>query len=215
MTEPIVVVLIVALVLLIVLIRRRSPYRPVQWSDSLRRLHAGVSQKAEWMASNDVLQAVEDDYLAAQQWMAESLLAGYLRFLREAPTYLTGSYLAEQQKLIQLQLRKRGPRLTGIIRAHHCVRVRHFSDDGLSCYVVDHQTERRMATYDYWQRRRVHTQDLGEGAYVYHMVYDRVARRWKINEFVQQLPSGWGHLGTANTPIRLEESLPIASGRDI
>lgn len=167
------------------------------------------------MASDDVVQRIESDYLEAQRWMSEALLTGYVRFMHEAPTYFTGGYLKREQHSAGIQMRKSGPRLIGILRAHHHVHVRHFSEDGLSCYVVDQQTERRMATYDYWQLRRLHTQDLGEGAYVYRMVYDPPAYRWKIEELIQQLPSGWGAQTVANPAIRLEQSLPIASGRDI
>src|SRR5437879_1609937 len=116
----------------------------VTWPGTLRRLHAGVNDKAEWMASDDVVQRVEADYLAAQRWMSEALLAGYVRFRHEAPTYFTGSYLQREQHSADVQLRKSGPRLIGILRAHHHIHVRHFSDDALSCYVVDQQTERRM-----------------------------------------------------------------------
>ncbi len=210
MVEFAIVGVIVVVVIITIMARRRV----VPWSSNLQRLHAGVKNKAEWMAPDNVIQAVETDYLAAQRWMSESLMSGYLRFLREGPTYLAGNFLKEQQHNTKLQMRKRGPRMIGILRAHHNVRVRHFSDDGLMCYVVDHQTERRMATYDYWQFRRLHTQDLLEGAYVYRMVYDTAARRWKIDELIQQLPLGWSAENVYNKAIKLEKSLPIAAGRD-
>jgi hypothetical protein len=203
--------LIIAIIAVIVLRQRTR----MTWPVALRRLHAGVNDKAEWMASDDVVQRVEADYLAAQRWMSEALLAGYVRFVNEAPAYFVGSYLKREQHNADVQMRGPGPRLIGILRAHHHIHVRHFSDDGLSCYVVDQQTERRMATYDYWELRRLHTQDLGEGAYVYRMVYDRTADRWKIEELIQQLPMGWCAQAVSNPAIRLEQSLPIASGRDI
>ena len=205
---------IVAVVLCVILAKVFTTRRRKHWPDSLQRLHAGVTQKAEWMASDETVNAVERDYLAAQYWMAESLLAGYVYFLREAPLYLSGKLLKDQQKHVQQHLQRRGPRLVGILRAHHEIRVRHFSDDGLTCYVVDQQKEQRMATYDYWQHQRIHTQDLTEGAYVYRMVFDRAAHRWKIDEFIQQMPLGWCASST-NHPIRLQESLPAVSGRDI
>jgi hypothetical protein len=211
MLEFAIIALIIAIIAVIAIGRRKR----VLWPGKLQRLHAGVNDKAEWMASDDVLQCVESDYLQAQRWMSEALLAGYVRFMNEAPTYFSGDYLKREQHNARVQMRKTGPRLIGVLRAHHHIRIRHFSDDGLSCYVLDQQTERRMATYDYWHLRRLHTQDLGEGAYVYRMVYDRTCQRWKIEEFVQQLPLGWCAETVANPAIRLERSLPIASGRDI
>ncbi len=209
MLEFAIIVLIIAMIAAVIVSRRQRSVLPV----SLRRLHAGVSNKAEWMASDDVRHRVETDYLEAQRWMSEALLAGYIRFMNEAGAYFTGSYLKREQRNADVQLRKSGPRLIGILRAHHHIRVRHFSDDGLTCYVVDQQTERRMATYDYWQLRRLHTQDLGEGSYVYRMTYDRAAKRWKIEELIQQLPLGWS--AQSGSAIHLDKSLPIASGRDI
>jgi hypothetical protein len=212
MFEFAIIGLIVALIAVLVYAQRR---RTRNWPGNLRRLHAGVNNKAEWMAPEDVIQRVELDYLNAQRWMADALLAGYVRFMNEAPLYLTGSYLKREQQNALIQMKKRGPRLIGILRAHHHVHIRHFSDDALTCYVLDEQTERRMATYDYWQLRRLHTQDLCDGVYVYRMVFDRSAKRWKIEELIQQLPMGWGMQSVASDTIRLQESLPGASGRDI
>lgn len=213
MFEFVIIGLIVVLIAVLVYAHRRQ--RVWYWSGNLRRLRAGVNNRAEWMAPEDVIQRVELDYLNAQQWMADALLAGYIRFMNEAPLYLAGSYLKRQQQNALIQMKKSGPRLIGILRAHHHVYIRHFSDDGLICYVLDEQTERRMATYDYWQLRRLHTQDLCDGVYVYRMGFDRSARRWKIEELIQQLPMGWGMQSVASDTIRLQESLPTASGRDI
>ncbi len=210
MFQVTVVGFLVTIIVLAIIIRGRRD----DWPGHLRRLHAGVTNKAEWMASDDIIQRVENDYLLAQRWMSDALLVGYVRFLREAPRYFSGNYLKHQQHSAMTQIRKRGPRLIGVLRAHHRIRVRYFSDDGLTCYVVDHQTERRMATYDYWQLRRLHTQSLEDGAYVYRMVYDRSTKTWKIEELVQQLPLGWGGQVVSGSPIKLDKSLPIASGRD-
>src|SRR5688572_27931147 len=156
MIEFAIVGLIVAMIVVAVIARWSRTAQPIY----LRRLHAGVNNKAEWMAPDDVVRAVETDYLDAQCWMADALLAGYIRFVKEAPQYFTGSYLKQQLHIADQQLRGRGPRFIGVLRAHHYIRVRYFSDDGQTCYLVDLQTERRMATYDYWQLRRLHTQDL-------------------------------------------------------
>ncbi|MCC7451129.1 MAG: hypothetical protein IT324_27195 [Anaerolineae bacterium] len=201
----------IAIVIVTILARRRA----IPWSGNLQRLHAGVKNKAEWMAPDNMVQAVEADYLAAQHWMSEALMRGYGRFLQEGPRYLSGVFLKAQQRSTTYQMHKHGPCMIGVLRAHHNVRVRHFSDDGLSCYVVDHQTERRMATYECSQFRRLHTQELLEGAYVYRMVYDTASRRWKIDELIQQLPLGWNAENVYNKAIKLEKSLPIAAGRDL
>ena len=201
----------IAIVIIMMVARRRA----APWSGNLQRLHAGVKNKAEWMAPDNVVQAVEADYLAAQHWMSEVLMAGYGRFLRDGPLYLSGVFLKEQQRNTRAHMNKTHARMIGVLRAHHNVRVRHFSDDGLSCYVVDHQTERRMATYECKHFRRLHTQELLEGAYVYRMVYDTAAKRWKIDELIQQLSLGWSAENVYNKAIKLEKSLPIASGRDI
>jgi hypothetical protein len=210
MVEFAIVALIVAIIGISVVIRRTR----TGWPGNLHRLHAGVHNKAEWMAPDDIIHNVEMDYLSAHRWMAEALSTGYIRFLREAPLYFTGNYLKTQLHNANTQLRKRGPRLLGILQAHHYIHVRHFSDDGLSCYVVDHQTRRRMITFDYWKMRKLHSQDLGEGVYVYRMIYIRAEKRWKIEELIQQLPMGWG-MQMSGATIRLDESLPHYKGRDI
>jgi len=86
-----------------------------------------------------------------------------------------------------------------------------------------------MATYDYWSKRRLHTQNLGDGVYVYLMIYDLAADRWKLAQLIQQLPAGWdgssngnGHGSNnnggnthANVTIRLTDDLPSNAGRDL
>src|SRR5262245_50935552 len=115
MFEYAIICLIVALIAVLVYTRRRRAWH---WPGSLRRLHAGVNNKAEWMAPDDVIHRVETDYLNAQRWMADALLAGYVRFMNEAPQYLTGSYLKREQQNALLHMKKNGPRLIGILRAH-------------------------------------------------------------------------------------------------
>ena len=82
------------------------------------------------------------------------------------------------------------------------------------CYLLDHQAERRMATYDYWTKRRLNTQDLGAGSYVYEMHYDSVAARWKIAKLIQQLPLGWGMSTATQSPLRFSDNLLSSAGRD-
>ncbi|MDX1993783.1 MAG: hypothetical protein SF029_15450, partial [bacterium] len=101
----------------------------------------------------------------------------------------------------------------GILRCIHQVEVRHFSEDGERCLVIDRQTSRRMATYDYLNRSRVTTQDLGDGTVVYEMVYDKQGQRWKVNAFIQELPLGW-ESASKRKRIRLHSVLPPTIGRD-
>src|SRR5437762_11108956 len=102
MIEFAVIGLIIAIIVVVAIGRRKHAF----WPGSLRRLHAGVSDKAEWMASDDVLQRVEADYLEAQRWMSEALLSGYARFSTEAPSYFAGSYLKREQHNAGIQSRK-------------------------------------------------------------------------------------------------------------
>src|SRR4051794_27765518 len=113
---------IVAIIAIVVLSRHRQKST---WTDNMQRLHPGVSGKAEWMASEDVVRRVERDYTAAQRWMTEVLLSGYTRYIREAPHYLTGNFLKTQQRQAIIQMRKDGPRIIGVLRSHHYVRVRY------------------------------------------------------------------------------------------
>jgi hypothetical protein len=169
------------------------------------------------MAPDDVIHAVEADYVHAQRWMAETMLAGYAKFSDEAPRYFTGTHLKRQQKLAALHLKSnpRGQRYIGVIHCEHKIRVRHFSDDGLVCYLLDRQSNRTVVTYDYPCLHPLGSQALDQGAYVYRMIFDRKERHWKIEDFVQQLPLGWEDQVISSDNIRLDESLPAAAGRDL
>src|SRR5258708_28076410 len=105
-------------------------------------------------------------------------------------------------------------RFIGILQAQHELHVRHFSDDGLSCYLLDGQTARKMITYEYWHARCVTSQSLLAGTYVYRMIYDRAARRWKIEGLIQQLPLGLDARTTSTSPSRPHGSSPSVQGRD-
>jgi len=213
MNDMTLLVIVLVLVFIVALTRRRTPNtRPM--ADSLHRLHPGVAHKAEWMASEDIVRRVEADYTIAQQWMADALLNNTIDYLNGVSRYFCSEALAEQQRITGLQMNKRGPRLVGVMRAHHHVQVRRFSDDGMLCYLLDHQAERRMATYDYWTKRRLNTQDLGAGSYVYEMQYDSVAARWKIAKLIQQLPLSWGMSTATQSPLRFSDNLPSSAGRD-
>jgi hypothetical protein len=202
--------LLVALLVIIVFMFVGSA-RQVPWGKRLRRVHAGVAGKAEWMAPENVVEAVSRDYLAAMRWLQESVLGHWTHQWSTAPSFLSGAYLRRYQAIL-MDYRARGaPRCVGVLRADHHIDVRHFSEDGQQCLVIDHQAGRRMATYDSRTLERLHTQDLGDSTVVYQMRYDTEEQRWKIDNFVQELPLGWG---SRTRHIRLLSTLPAAVGRD-
>ncbi|MBI5669365.1 MAG: hypothetical protein HZC41_15280 [Chloroflexi bacterium] len=204
---------LVFVLLMVIVVMALSNSEHIPWLGKLRRIHAGVAHKAEWMAPDDVVEQVRADYLAALDWLQTSVLEDPARQLAQAARYLNGAYLRRYQTLFQQYYTGRSPRFVGVMRADHEVQVRHFSEDGRRCLVIDAQTQRRMATYDRRRDVRLHTQDLGEGAVVYQMAYDSRDKRWKIEAFIQELPAGW--VG-ARSPrlVRLSLDLPAVSGRD-
>ncbi|HEX2909116.1 MAG TPA: hypothetical protein VHO69_19740 [Phototrophicaceae bacterium] len=199
------------LVVIVVMVLNNSDQTP--WIGKLRRIHAGVAQKAEWMAPDEVVAQVRADYLEAVQWLQDSAQADATSQLLQATVYLDGLYLARYRTLVNENDLQGEPRFIGVMRADHQVQVRHFSEDGRRCLVLDQQTQRRMATYDRRQQTRLHTQDLGDETVVYQMVYDSRAQRWKIEVFIQELPAGWGS-ASGSQRVRLAFRLPAATGRD-
>ena len=97
--------------------------------------------------------------------------------------------------------------------ARHHLQVRHFSADGCRCIVVDCQTERRLESRQLIDRGWTLAQDLGDGALVFQMCYDTSARRWKIEQFIQELPAGWLNRADVGR-VRLLSQLPTTIGRD-
>ena len=185
----------------------------VPWLPKMRRVRAGVARKAEWMAPDEVVDKVRADYLTAMRWLSDNVLSSWQQQWMLAPYYMSGLYLKRFQTLVTQYRSGRMPRAIGVLRADHQVTVRSFSEDGERCLVVDRQTVRRMATYDSRSRARIMTQDLGDGAVVHQMRYDGADGRWKLDEFVQELPAGWGaHKGDAR--IRELAALPTLIGRD-
>lgn len=185
---------------------------PVPWLHKLRRVNAGAAHKAEWMAPDEVVAQVRADYLAAVHWLQETMLRPAEVWSIQAERYLTGPYLKRYQDWCRQRLQSE-PRFLGILRADHQVQVRHFSDDGVRCLVIDVQTQRRMATYDVRAQKRLHTQDLGSYAAVYQLRYDTAGKRWKLEAFIQDLPAGWTSANPAERVI-LSTALPQPAGRD-
>lgn len=211
------VVMTLALLLVIiavVLIMTLNGRGQVPWSKKMRRIHAGAAHKAEWMATDEVVQQVRADYLAVTRWIHDYMLTDAPVRYQNAPHYLSGNYLKQfQTRLAQQFDLRRSPGFVGVLRADHQVSIRHFTASGESCLVVDYQTQRRMATYNARTHTRLLTQDLGSSLVVYRMVYDLDEYRWKIDDYVQELPAGWN--GQHSTP-RIREILviPDTIGRD-
>jgi hypothetical protein len=199
--------------LIVVALMTLSGRKQVGWMNKMHRINAGVARKAEWMAPDDIVKMVQEDYLAAVRWLPESMLQEWSQQWNSAPYYLSGLYLKRHQEILKHYQMGRPPRYTGILRCVHEVEVRQFSDDGERCLIIDHQTDRRMATYDFWTQSRVNTQDLGDSTVVYEMAYDKQVKRWKIDRFVQDLPAGW-RTGGQLKRVHLLSALPPVSGRD-
>ncbi len=163
------------------------------------------------MAPEEVVQQVRHHYFEAVNWLHDSTFASWAAQWSEAPTYLHGTFLKRQQQTLLTARDSHGPQIVAVLRCDHTIEVRHFNQYGDDCLVVDHQVGRRMATYNRETQERVHTQDLGDGAVVYRMHYDSRLRRWKIDQFIQELPAGWG---TARKRLRETSDMPTNFGRD-
>jgi len=182
----------------------------IPWGDKMRRLNAGSAQKVEWMAPDTVVAQVRAQYLEAINWLHESMLLSWAKQWSAAPNYLSGTHLKRYHNSLLLQREGKGVEFSGVLRADHVVEVRQFSENGAFCLVIDHQSQRRMATYNRKTLERLHTQDLGDGVVVYAMLYDAKDQRWKIGSFVQELPTGW----RTRPMVQELSSLPGAIGRD-
>ncbi len=202
--------LLLIVVFLAVMLRGGSP---VPWLRQMYRARRGSNRRGDWMAPEEIVQRVRQDYLTTMAWLQERALEDWERQWAEAPGYLDGAYLRRHQRLLVRYRLSPAPRLVGVLRADHEVTVYEFSDDGERCLVVDHQRQRRMATYDYDTRTRITTQDLGDCAVVYQMVFDLKQRRWKIEAYIQELPSGWDPRSTSKR-IKILPMLPTTVGRD-
>lgn len=187
--------------------------KTVPWMRQLYRMQNMTDPRGEWMAPENIAAQVVKDYLTATNWLQASMLDDWERCWAAAPSFLGGGYLRRYQSLLVAYRTGTAPRFVGVLRADHQVIVRHFSDDGARCLVVDQQDHRRMATYNVYTHERVMTQDLGSRAVVYQMAYDAKLRRWKIEEFVQELPSGWERHAVSST-IKVVQHIPPTAGRD-
>lgn len=187
--------------------------KQVSWSKALRRVNAGRVRQAEWMAPESVTLAVKNDYLGAIQWLIEDAHTPWTTRWNKAPQFLSGRSLRRHQEILKQYHIGGPPRFTGVLRCTHDVTIRHFSEDGERCLVVDRQTNRCMETYPCGATTPGMTQRLEDGTAVYEMVYDKQDRRWKVDHFIQELPGGWKS-SSKSPKIRLLSVLPPTIGRD-
>ncbi len=175
----------------------------VPWNDKMRRLNA------EWIAPEEVTSKVCTHYLESLEWMAQVTLNPSPRLFALSARFLFGSYWQRFRHMADQQ--RHQPLAVGILRADHRLEARFFTQDGTGCHLIDHQTGRRMATYNPISGERVFTQDLGSASVVYFMRYDMRDQRWKIEQYVQELPRGWHKAPYSLSTFSITER---ASGRD-
>jgi len=183
---------------------------PIPWTSRLRRMNAGVSHQAEWIAPDDINSKVRDDYLQAIEWLQD---AANHQHLDDSSHYLTGRFLTRFQLINNTRISSRSIRFNGVLIARHHVKVRQFSENGSCCLVIDSQTVRKMKSFQSNHPDWMLVQELGDCTAVFRMAYDATEKRWKIEALVQELPIGWG-LITDNGPVRLWSELPTSIGRD-
>lgn len=190
-----------------------SGRQQVPWARRMRRARAGVSHAAEWIAPDEVIRSVEADYLRAQTWMRNSSHQDWHDQWTGAPLYLSGTYLKRYQELLRMYQLGRAPRFQGLLKCNHSIEVRHFSDDGERCLVVDHQSGSKIVTVDYQTRKLYSGHAMPDRVTVHEMVFDKQIRRWKIDAFVQEMPPAWKSR-TRLRSMKLMTMLPPGIGRD-
>lgn len=201
-----------AAIILAVIILMASNASRVPWLNKMRRLQTG-SDMVDWMAPDGVVQKVRSDYLLAIDWMQSSPVMPFPQQWRTAPDHLTGAFLRRYQQILIRQRSERAPLCYGVLRADHDLDVRGFSADGSRCWLIDHQSGRRIATYRSETHERFLTQDMGDGSVVMQMRYDNDQHRWKIEALIQELPTGWARRKKLSvSPEHI--ALPRRVGRD-
>lgn len=178
----------------------------ISWVNQLLRLPTQADRTVD-----NSMPSAKDNYLAAMNWLSDSILLDWTLQWTLAPSYLSGLFLRRYLEVLKQYYMGQTPRYLGVLRCAHQIEIKELSNG--RCLVVDSQTSRRMATYEYWTQQRQGTQDLGDGVLVYEMKYDKHAQRWKIHRFVQELPIGW-QAGDAFHHKHLTFKLRNTLGRD-
>lgn len=202
MTTLLLLLIVIVLLVVITLFGERR----VPWASKLRRLHPGKRNQAEWMAPDDVVEMVQAHYQEAVFWLQDATLA--TADDGNEARFLSGAALTDYVRRYE---RNQTARIVGVLRAQHCIAIRHFEESGEQCLLIDTQTDCHIASYDLKTGRRLTTQRVPDDVYVYRMQYDRHDKRWKIREFVQTLPYGWQ---TSRPRVRLQSELRLPAGRD-
>lgn len=179
----------------------------------MKRVAVSHGQAHEWIAPENIRQAVRRDYLLAMDWLPLSQTLSWTQQWNEAPRHFSGLYLRRHQEILKQYRVGRMPPYLGVLQCRHSPTVRHFSDDGLRCLVVDRQHERIIQTYNINTHRQVSTQVLEDASFVFEMAYDRHMRHWKVDRLIQQLPVGWQSAAASARPQRIK-TLPSIIGRD-
>ncbi|MBC8100805.1 MAG: hypothetical protein H7Y11_15300 [Armatimonadetes bacterium] len=185
---------------------------PIPWAKQLRRIAPGTDH-AEWGAPDYVVQQVRNDYSMSVRWLRESALAPLSEQRHAAPQFLSGNYLKHFQTLTA-HYQKTPPRYIDLADAQHAVAVRYFSADGERCLVIDRQTERSIIAYERQTRTIRLRQRLDDEITVYLMQYDRHSCRWKLAQYIQTLPPGWGRATARPSLVKVTSTLPPTLGRD-
>lgn len=197
------------IVLVVAGIMSLSGARRVEWANKLRRRSHEPDIEPEWIAPDQIIQRICDDYLVASEWLNGSALEPWSKQWALASVFLAGIQLQRHQKILTRLRTGRISRFVGIMACTHELDVRYFSEDGERCLVIDRQYHRRITTYDVQKYVALQTQDMQSGMVVYQMVYDSAAQRWKIEAYIQELPLNVPPAGT-NDKVRFTNTLPVA-----
>jgi hypothetical protein len=201
------------LIFMLVIFLMFSDQKEVSWADKLQRLSSGTSH-AEWTAPEYVLQQVRNDYLMAVRWQRDSVFQPVEVQLHAASSYFTGEHLQQYQQILGYHRRKNPMQFIEVFQAQHTVQVRHFTNKGESCLLVDRQTERMIITKDLTHDAPPLQQSLPDAMVVYQMKYERSQRRWKIERYIQEIPGALWPPSGKSLKIKVETALPHFSGRD-
>ncbi len=197
--------------LLLVVAWSKKP-QSVAWAEGMRRLQPGRRGHAEWMAADTIVDQVQHAYLEAWEW-ADAAQMDWNRWRSEMDRFFGGSFLGLQRARLEALSAARGIQLAGAVSARHSLTVRAFSSDGLACLLVDHQTQRQIATF--WTKTRAIAahQPLEDRTMVFRMAYDRAGKRWRIDELIQEFPAGWSSEPPTHGRVRLS-GWPAEGGPD-
>lgn len=167
----------------------RRLVRPVHSALERQLYDADGEPPCEWMAPAGIVAEVTQHFLEAWAWLEAGAAHGSSARWRDAGRrFLADAWLDHfTHALREPRLADRS--LFDILRCEHQPAVRYFSRAGDVCHVHDVQRDRRVAIYDLSRDRRVLTQDLGSAAMVCRMRWDGQDTRWKLSEFVQELPA--------------------------